>query len=383
MYKKLLFLLILTLTLFIQFNNNVEALEITEIITFNVGFTPVKEFVPDPDDPNDPLLNIEGTHAMLVSSCILIPDNAITFTVQPTTDTRDLFGLRYESDDNYFTEIRYFENTDCTDPLQTGTGTSGNHAIENRRFFNNNPLGLLSSKAYVFDVRTPFKGFDLDNPIEARALKMVYATRILFTNIIPFYYTSGTTASTELINVNVTTRMSFDRPNTARFVNNGTVIDKYFMKTLPVFPTPTKSLHTFLYYVDSQGSRVSRTDYNNQLIVDRVLTLTAVFEKDFTTGQPTTAWIPPAVNNPIGTILFNLGYYNITGFVFIYTLLILISSVALWYYGMNSFVTLISNILITAVFMFFGYLPFFVSIIMIMLFFLLILGINKGGLFSE
>jgi hypothetical protein len=131
------------------------------------------------------------------------------------------------------------------------------------------------------------------------------------------------------------------------------------------------------------GRRTTRSFYDDTLILDRVLTLTAVFEKDFTTGQPTTAWIPPAVNNPIGTILFNLGYYNITGFVFIYTLLILISSVALWYYKMNSFVTLISNILITAVFMFFGYLPFFVSIIMIMLFFLLILGINKGGLFSE
>jgi hypothetical protein len=50
---------------------------------------------------------------------------------------------------------------------------------------------------------------------------------------------------------------------------------------------------------------------------------------------------------------------------------------------MPSFVILISNILITAVFLFLGYLPFFVSVIMIMLFILLILGINKGGLFSE
>ena len=380
MYKKLLFLLILTLTFFIQFNNNVEALVITELQTFNVGFTPVKEFNSDPDDPDDPLLNTEGTFAMLVSSCIAIPDNALTFTVQPTSQLINAFGLVYKSDDpddDFYTEIRYFENVDCTSELKN------NITDTNEVFFVNNPNGLLPSKSYVFDLNVPFKGFDIDNPIGIKALKMVYATNVLFGDIIPFYYTSGTTASSALINVNVTTRMSFDRPNTVNFVNNGNVVTKYFMNTLPAFPTPTKSFHTFLYYVDVNGRRTTRSYYDDTLIVDRVLTLTAVFEKDFTTGQPTTAWTPPAVNNPIGTILFNLGYYNITGFVFLYTLLILISSVALWYYKMNSFVTLISNILITAVFMFFGYLPFFVSIIMIMLFFLLILGINKGGLFSE
>jgi hypothetical protein len=381
MFKKLLFLLILTLTFFIQFNNNVEALVITELQTFNVGFTPVKEFNSDPDDPDDPLLNIEGTFAMLVSSCITIPENALTLTVQPTTQFRDIFGIVYKSDDpdnDFFTEIRYFENLDCTSELKN------NITDTNEVFFVNNPDGVLASKTYVFDLDVPFKGFDIDNPIGIKAFKMVYATRIPFANIVPFYYTSGTNASAELININVGTRFSFETPNRVDFVNNGTVISKYFMNRLPQQPTPTKTFHTFLYYADIEANRVyNRGYYNPELLQNRVLTLTAVFEKDFTTGQPTTAWIPPAVNNPIGTILFNLGYYNITGFVFLYTLLILISSVALWYYGMNSFVTLISNILITAVFMFFGYLPFFVSIIMIMLFFLLIIGINKGGLFSE
>jgi hypothetical protein len=72
MYKKILFLLILTLTLFIQFNNNVEALQFTELVTFNVGFTPVKEFIQNSLDPDDPTINIEGTNVMLISSCVLL-----------------------------------------------------------------------------------------------------------------------------------------------------------------------------------------------------------------------------------------------------------------------------------------------------------------------
>jgi hypothetical protein len=377
MFKKLLIVFLFTLTLSFNFNTNVEALVITELQTFNVGFTPLRSFENDPDDPDGPPLK-EGNNVMLESSCITIPGNALTLTVQPTTQFRDIFGLEYESSDGYFTEIRYFINANCTTQL------FNNITDANEIFKINDPSGVLASKTYVFDLNVPFKGFDINNPIQVRSFKMVYATRIPFANLVPFYYTSGTTPSSELININVGTRFSFETPNRVDFVNNGTVISKYFMNKLPQQPTPTKTFHTFLYYADIEGKRVSnRGYYNPELLQNRVLTLTAVFEKDFTTGQPTTAWTPPAVNNPIGQILFNTGYYNITGFVFIYTLLILGASILLWKYGMPTFVSLIANILITAVFMFFGYLPFFVSIIMILLFLLLIIGINKGGLFSE
>jgi hypothetical protein len=376
MLKKLLIVFLFTLTLSFTFKTNVEALVVTDLQTFNGAFTPVRSFENDPDDPNTVLR--QGDFAMLVSPCFVLPDNYVTLTVQPTTNLNNLFGLVYESDDGFFTEIRYFEEDDCTDQL------FNNIADVNSKFLTNDNTGLLASKGYVFILDVPFKGFDINNPIGIKSFQMVYATNVPHANIVPFYYSSGTTPSTTLININVQTRFSYELPNRVDFVNNGTTISKYFLIRLPEFPTPTKTFHTFLHYVDIEGYKITRSiGYIPSNIRNRVLTLTAVFEKDYTTGQPTTAWIPPAVNNPIGQILFNTGYYNITGFVFIYTLLILAASILLWKYGMPTFVSLIANILITAVFMFFGYLPFFVSIIMILLFLLLIIGINKGGLFSE
>jgi hypothetical protein len=388
MYKKILFLLILTLTLFIQFNNNVEALQFTDLVTFNVGFTPVKEFIQNSLDPDDPTINIEGTNVMLISSCVLLRDDTSILSVRPTTELRpQILGVTYENANGYFSEIRYFENTDCTNPLQSGTSLTNynsNHSLQNRSFFANNPDGAYSSKAYVFDTNTPFKGFDINNPIQARAFRMVHATTIPFSNLDPFYQISGN-ATGALITVNTSTRFSFELPNRVDFIIENTIISKYYLDRLPAFPpTPTKTNHTFLYYLDLEGNEVKDfRNYYKDLVIDRVYTLRAEFEKDFSYGQPSSTFTPPAINNPISVILFNLGYYNITGLVFIYTLLILISSVALYKYNMPSFVILISNILITAVFLFLGYLPFFVSVIMIMLFILLILGINKGGLFSE
>lgn len=382
MLKKLLFICIFIFIFTLQFNIKIEALQISDLQTFSGLFNPVRSFENDPEDPNGPPLK-EGDFAMLVSPCFVLPDNFTTLTVQATNNMVSNFGLVYKSTDNFFTEIRYFENDDCTNQL------FGNITDVNSKFITNNPDGLLASKGYVFDLDVPFKGFDINNPIGIRAFQMVYATNIPHQNIIPFYFTSGTTPSTALTNIRAFTRFSYEIPRRVDFLIEGTVISKFFLDRFPIFPVPTKPLHNFLHFVDIDGKRAGASGAFVSAfslittLQERNIILTAVFEKNFVTGQPITVYTPPDITNPIGVILFNTGYYNITGFVFLYTLLILGSSILLFRYNMPTFVTLISNIAITAVFMFFGYLPFFVAMIMILLFILLIIGINKGGLFSE
>jgi hypothetical protein len=376
MYKKLLFLLILFLTLFIQFNNNVEALTLVQ--TFTTTFVPQQAYEVD-SLGNATFVN----KFMLMSQCILIPEEAKTFSIEPTRQLVNEFGLRYTTTASgleIYSEIRYYSDEQCDDIDQIfGFGLTP----DQQTFFDNDSDFDFAKKSYVFELGLP--NVPVGNLTKQVALQVVYATSINYTSSTPnFYQLSGGASNALTVAVNNESLMSFDTPNIVRFNNGNQIIEKYFIDRLPIQPLPTKTNHDFLYYATQDGTIVRNRGYFNPEYLDNgLLNLYAVFEKNFTSGQPTTAWIPPAINNPIGTILFNLGYYNITGFVFIYTLLILISSVALWYYGMNSFVTLISNILITAVFMFFGYLPFFVSIIMILLFLLLIIGINKGGLFSE
>jgi len=56
----------------------------------------------------------------------------------------------------------------------------------------------------------------------------------------------------------------------------------------------------------------------------------------------------------------------------------------LWFLKVPTLVNVIDDIVITALFMIAGYLPLYVAIIMIMLFIVMIISINKsGGLLNE
>lgn len=376
MFKKILFFLILFSTFTIQFNLETKA--IVSLETFTTSFVPQQGFEVDEQ------YNIEFVgNFMLVSQCILIPEDAETFSVEPTRQIVNEFGLTYKTTASGLeiaSEIRYFSDEQCDIDYQIfGFGLREDQL----RFFDNDRTGMFAKKSYVFELGLP--NVPIGNTTKQVALKIFYATTITYTISLPnFYQNTNGTSNATTIAVNNETKLSFETPNIVRFFNDDQFTEKYFIDRLPTQPVFTKTNHNFLHFATEDGARVlNRGLFNQQFLNNGVLNLFAVYEKDFTTGQPTTAWIPPAINNPIGQILFNTGYYNITGFVFLYTILILGSSILLWYYKMPMFVSLICNILITALFMFFGYLPFFVSMIMIMLFILLIIGINKGGLFSE
>jgi hypothetical protein len=67
----------------------------------------------------------------------------------------------------------------------------------------------------------------------------------------------------------------------------------------------------------------------------------------------------------------------------LYVLLIVGATIGLWYIKAPLLVNLIVNIIITALFMIAGYFPFYIAFIMIALFVIILIQINKGGLLNE
>lgn len=89
------------------------------------------------------------------------------------------------------------------------------------------------------------------------------------------------------------------------------------------------------------------------------------------------------VNSSFDTILTNTGFFNAPGMMLLYFIVILSIGILIWQLKFSSLVAIMLNILMTALFMILGYLPLFVSILLITFYIIAIIGINKGGLFSE
>jgi hypothetical protein len=89
------------------------------------------------------------------------------------------------------------------------------------------------------------------------------------------------------------------------------------------------------------------------------------------------------VNNPLDTILINTGFFNAGGMMLIYFIIVMAIAIVVWKYQLSTMIAIIINILITGIFMFLGYMPLFASILLISFYIVAIIGINKGGLFSE
>ena len=92
---------------------------------------------------------------------------------------------------------------------------------------------------------------------------------------------------------------------------------------------------------------------------------------------------PPSVDTPLDIILYNTGFFNTPGFLLLFFILIMAFNVAMWYFKIPFFANLIGSIAITAIFMFFGYLPIWTATLMIMIFILITMTLNKGGMLNE
>lgn len=157
----------------------------------------------------------------------------------------------------------------------------------------------------------------------------------------------------------------------------------------PLLTEPTKSGFKFNYFVDINGDifNFERTIREDQLDQNGSLKLFARFTEIFVSADPGIQGEFPTTftsTRPIDIILFNTGFFNTAGFIFLYTIIIIASSILLFYLGASTLINVIADILITVIFMISGYFPPFAAIIMIMLYIIIIITINKsGGLLNE
>jgi len=158
----------------------------------------------------------------------------------------------------------------------------------------------------------------------------------------------------------------------------------------PLQTAPTKSGgFTFTHFADINGNvfDFEAPILPNQISPDGIVRLYAQFDENILQLNPGLQGAFPITfssTRPIDIILFNTGFYNTPGFIFLYSIIIIVSSIAIWYLKGSTLVSLIADIIITVIFMISGYFPVFASIIMIMLFVVIIISINKsGGLLNE
>lgn len=240
-------------------------------------------------------------------------------------------------------------------------------------FFEVDPNGSIN-KTYFFDYS--------DTAFVVRSMRI----RIMhsFQNITP----SG-------FNVYIADNLEFNQEAPYSVIYYNALVEhdrKLFAVNVPQTTTPTRSGFAFDYWKDRNGEIY---DYQlppneSQLQLDlngnQVFYLYASFSDNTPTPiPPNWGFVSPSPpsSRPLDIILFNTGFYNIPGFMFLYVLLIVGSGIGLWYIKAPLLVNLIVNIIITSLFLVAGYLPFYIAFIMIALFIVILIQINKGGLLNE
>lgn len=99
--------------------------------------------------------------------------------------------------------------------------------------------------------------------------------------------------------------------------------------------------------------------------------------------EPVVSDILGGSNTPFDTILLNTGFLNPAGLMFIYFSLIVAIAFLSFNFKLDNLITIILNVLLTSVFLILGYLPFFVSLILISFYIMAFISINKGGFLNE
>jgi hypothetical protein len=170
----------------------------------------------------------------------------------------------------------------------------------------------------------------------------------------------------------------FGSPNTVVFLDGlTTYYTTQYITTIPFPDDPTRTDFDFNFWQDINGNPFTNPIADSSQLIDGTLYLYANFSASYTITLPTP--VPNTVDSPIDVILYNTGFFNTAGFLLLYLVLILALNIGLWYIGIGSnYASLIGNIAITTIFMFLGYLPIYVSALMIMLYIYLVFGINKG-----
>jgi len=297
--------------------------------------------------------NFYSTFYGFVSPCILLDSNIEVLTVSVPENTYFLYNTG-----GIDSSINYYSNSNCT---------GSNREID---FDEVDPFGSIN-KTYFFDYS------DTAFVVRSMSIRIMHS----FQNITP----SG-------FNLYITDNLEFNQaaPYTVIYYNGLVEYDrKLFAINVPQTTTPTRSGFLFDYWKDRNGDVY---DYQlppneSQLQLDlngnQVFYLYASFSDNTAITLPSDPSLSPPSSRPIDILLFNTGFYNLEGFMLLYVLLIVGATIGLWYIKAPLLVNLIVNIIITALFMIAGYFPFYIAFIMIALFVIILIQINKGGLLNE
>lgn len=369
MHKK-----IITLFLFIAFftfnvNINVKASFPTE--SFQVDFNAVLT-------PNQQLVGTE-LYYQFDSECIDIPDNINVISIQSLSNPNNINTTKYRHpNDMHTSRINYFVNTDCD------TANFSSHAVEDRFFEFNNNIGLLGDKPYVFNIGNIANHFNIPNftPVRSKSFNISFASNIE----LPFLIAMNQAGDPFEDQLAVSTFITFSTPNIVRYVDGFNVTDRYFIGTLPVNPTPTRTNYTFQYWRDINGNRQfgqSAVNDTSLISVNGVYSLFAYYTRDVVAGDPILDTTLGGVLAPLDTILFNTGFLNNGGVMLLYFILVICISFLAFHLKLNSLISIIINVLLTAMFLILGYLPLFTSVLLITFYIIALISINKGGFLNE
>jgi hypothetical protein len=366
MYKKIITLFLIVA--FFTFNTNVKIEAAFPTETFQVDFTAVVQ-----GPTNQP------RYYEFVSDCIEIPFEANVLSIQSLSDPNNTLKLLYLSPNELLvSKIDYFVNSNCT------TNNNFSQSPEDFLFQNNNNIGQLGDKPYVFNIGNIGNFYNVQNftPQRSRSLNVRFASNLTLTDLINFA-TAGDPFEDLVAS---STFFSFESPNIVKYIDGFNITQRFFIEQLPSNPTPTRTNYTFQYWRDANGVRqFGQSSVNDTSLIDEngVYSLFAYYTRDVIAGDPILDTTLGGVLDPLDTILFNTGFLNNGGVMFIYFILVVSLSFLAYTLKLSSLISIITNILLTAIFLILGYLPLFTSVLLITFYIIALISINKGGFLNE
>jgi hypothetical protein len=307
------------------------------------------------------ITNVFSTNWWLRSACIVLLETDTVFVLDMTNGS--MFNDYDSNPGGLVSEVVFYSTTTCT-------GTSDDIELEDKDNFGD------VNKVYFFD-------FASELAFNPRSARIFIGQN--FTSL-PGGGNLATSAATTIEFFNFT-------PNIVRFYKDLALLEqKYYFDNVgeDLFPAPINVIKPgFSSYdwVDINGDIYygNLPPTEDQLNNEGYFNLYAKYIKDVEYELPPGLGGPidPPSERPIDILLFNTGFYNLQGFMLLYVFLIVGASIGLFYIKAPLLVNLIVNIVITALFMIAGYLPFYIAFIMIALFVIILIQINKGGLLNE
>jgi len=365
MLKKTIALFLMVAFFTFNLNNQVEASFPTD--TFQVDFTAVPQTFGTP------------IYYEFVSDCIEIPFDVNVLSIQSLADPNNLLKISYLSPTELLvSKVDYFVNNNCT------TNNNFSQSPSDFLFQNNNNIGLITDKPFVFNIGNIGNFYNINSftPVRSKSLQVRFASNLVLQDLINF---SNAGAPFE-DGIAVGTFFSFATPNTIKYNDGFNITTRFFIGTLPASPTPTRTGYTFQYWRDINGNRqLGQTAVNDLSLIDSngVYNVYSFYTRNVPSGNPIIPGSLGGVYVPLDTILFNTGFLNNGGLLLLYFILAVSIAIMVFKFKLNSLIAIVSNILLTSIFLILGYLPIYTSVLLIAFYIIAIISINKGGFLNE